>query len=82
MAVPASDIVCRIEFIELMVFISIVFDLTNKRGMTGNTVSLNPVSTIPTDHNPLLEGIEGKSSGVVPAVPGLGQVFIKKTIGR
>ncbi len=80
MAIPASDIIGRIEFIELMVSISIVFDLANKRGMAGNTVSLNPIGTIPADLDPLFEGIEGESSRVVPAVPGFGQVFIEKTV--
>lgn len=82
MAMPASDLVCRIEFIKLMVSISIISDLANKRGMAGNAVSLNPVGTIPADHNPLLEGIEGKSSRVIPTVPGLGQILIEKTISR
>ena len=82
MAMPASDIICRIEFIERMVSISIVFDLANQRGMAGNTVCLNPVGTILADLDPLFEGIEGESSRVVPAVPCFGQIFIEKTISR
>lgn len=82
MAMPASDLVCRIEFIKLMVSISIVPDLANKRGMAGNAVSFDPVGTIPANLNPLLKGIEGKSSRVIPTVPGFGQIFIKETISR
>ena len=64
---------------KVMVAVTVRPDCPGNRGMTRDTVGLHPFCSIVTDLNPLGKGIHGKGTGVFPAVPHLGHIFINDT---
>lgn len=81
MAIPATNIVFLLEIVEIMISVAVFPDHPHNPCMAGDTVGLDPVSAVFADVHALTEGVEGESSGMVPAISGFRQVFAEKTVG-
>lgn len=64
---------------KIMIPVAVGPDGSGHHGMAGDAIGLNPFRRVIADLDPLGIGIHGKSTGMVPAVPHLGQILVNNT---